>query len=67
MSEPLRWERILDNLDSQMYRAIVYGGWLVKYKNGAVAFVSDPNLDWEVETRPVPAEPPHVAVPPPIT
>jgi hypothetical protein len=65
MSEPLIWERILDNLGSQLCRAPVFGGWLVKDRTGgSVTFVSDPNLDWSVETRPVVIpEPPRVAPP----
>ena len=65
MAEPLTWERILDNLGSQIYRAPVFGGWLVKDRAGGITFVSDPNLDWVVETRPaVIPEPPRVVVPP---
>jgi hypothetical protein len=65
MAEPLTWERILDNLGSQIFRAQVFGGWLVKERGGGITFVSDPNLDWVVETRPaVVPEPPRVIVPP---
>ena len=53
MAEVLTWERILDNLGSQLYRAHVFGGWLVKDHTSGVTFVSDPNFDWTVETRPV--------------
>jgi hypothetical protein len=64
MAEPLIWERMLDNLGSQMYRAPVFGGWLVKDRTGSVTFVSDPKFDWDVETRPaVIPEPPRVTGP----
>jgi hypothetical protein len=53
MGDPLVWERVLDNFGSQLLRAPVYGGWLVKDRaSGALTFVSDPNLTWSVETRP---------------
>lgn len=64
MAEVLTWERILDNLGSQLVRAPVYGGWLVKDRTGGVTFVSDPNFDWDVETRPaIIPEPPRVVPP----
>jgi len=64
MGDPLIWERVLDNLGSQLYRAPVFGGWLVKDRTGGLTFVSDPNLDWSVETRPaIIAEPPRVVAP----
>jgi len=52
MGDPLIWERVLDNLGSQLLRAPVYGGWLVKDRAGGLTFVNDPNLTWAVETRP---------------
>jgi len=60
--QELVWHRILNNLDNQLfYRAQVFGGWLVMHKNGGLAFVSDPELQWEVATRPaVIPEPPRV-------
>jgi hypothetical protein len=64
MGDPLIWERVLDNLGSQLLRAPVFGGWLVKDRAGGLAFVSDPNLNWSVETRPaVIPEPPRVIPP----
>jgi hypothetical protein len=61
----LLWERVVDNMGSQLYRAAIFGGWLVKDRNGGITFVSDPDLRWEVATRPaVVAEPPRVLVPP---
>jgi len=64
--EELIWYRILDNVDGQMLRAQVFGGWLVRHRNGSgLAFVSDPHLRWDVATRPVfIPEPPRVVVPP---
>jgi len=66
MGDPLIWERVLDNLGSQLLRAPVYGGWLVKDRNGgALTFVSDTNLEWAVETRPaIIPEPARVVLPP---
>lgn len=65
MGDPLNWERVLDNLGSQLLRAPVYGGWLVKDRtSGALAFVSDTNLEWQVDTRPaVIPEPARVVLP----
>ncbi len=63
--QELIWHRILNNLDNQLlYRAQVFGGWLVMHKNGGLTFVSDPELRWEVATRPaVIQEPPRVTMP----
>ena len=60
----LAWERIIDNLGSTLYRAQIFGGWLVKDKTGGVTFVANPELRWEVTTRPaVVQEPPRVTGP----
>jgi hypothetical protein len=62
--QELVWYRILDNVDSQLYRAQVFGGWLVRHKSGGLTFVTDPELRWEVATRPaVIQEPPRVTGP----
>jgi hypothetical protein len=63
--QELVWYRILDNLDCQLLRAQVFGGWLVRHKkDGGLTFVSDPELRWEVATRPaVVEEPPRVTGP----
>jgi hypothetical protein len=66
MADPLFWERVIDNLGSQTFRAAVYGGWLVRDRDRGLTFVSDPNLEWAVDTRPaVIPEPPRVLPPPP--
>jgi hypothetical protein len=63
----LVWERIIDNIGSQLLRAPVFGGWLVKDRTGGLTFVADPNLSWDVETRPpLPPEPPRVVAAPPM-
>jgi hypothetical protein len=63
--QELIWYRILDNVDGQLLRAQVFGGWLVRHKNGSgLTFVADPELRWEVATRPaVIPEPPRVVAP----
>jgi len=63
--QELIWYRILDNVDGQLLRAQVFGGWLVRHKNGSgLTFVSDPDLRWDVATRPaVIPEPPRVVAP----
>jgi hypothetical protein len=63
--QELIWFRILDNFDNALYRAQVFGGWLVRHKDGSgLTFVSDPELRWEVATRPaVVQEPPRVTTP----
>jgi hypothetical protein len=61
----LIWERVLDNMGLGLMRAQVFGGWLVRDRSGALVFVSDPQLRWEVETRPaVIPEPPRIVAPP---
>lgn len=51
----LKWERIIDSngLVAPIYRARIYGGWLVKSYQGNIIFIELNHPDnWVLDTKP---------------
>lgn len=43
----IEWERVYSNFGDNMFRAKVFGGWLVRY-DSSITFVPDINYAWQL-------------------